>query len=201
MELDCSAGARLSQTAEHHIIDISWRLCKWYDPIFGSPSASTTTQHSTPKPFLLPLHVLLQFLKPNVLLGKCLGIDPVMIASSLRRAVRSHTSPQSISRPTTPSIAASLSSPSHQRRQSSSKPPIPPNDGPANITNPAVKTVGTPRSKDAAGQKRAGAESRLSRRKIPRDRSEHAPEGKDEWAINLPSVPSTQHLDPKGNDS
>ena len=148
-----------------------------------------------------PLHVLLQFLKPNVLLGKCLGIDPVMIASSLRRAVRSHTSPQSISRPTTPSIAASLSSPSHQRRQSSSKPPIPPNDGPANITNPAVKTVGTPRSKDGAGQKRAGAESRLSRRKIPRDRSEHAPEGKDEWAINLPSVPSTQHLDPKGNDS
>ncbi len=123
-----------------------------------------------------------------------------MITSSLRRAVRSPHSPQSVSRPTTPSIAASFSSRSHQRRQSSSKPPVPPNDGPANIANPSVKTVGTPRAKDATGQKRSGAESRLSKRKLSRDKSEHAVEDKDEWAANLPSVPSTQHLDPKGSD-
>jgi hypothetical protein len=121
-----------------------------------------------------------------------------MITSSLRRAVRSHPSPQSISRPSTPSIAASFSSRSHQRRQSSSKPPVPPNDGAANVPNPSVKTVGTPRPKDGS-QKQPGAESRLSRRKIPRDRNEHATDGKDEWALDLPSVPSTQHLDPKGN--
>ena len=121
-----------------------------------------------------------------------------MITSSLRRAVRSHPSPQSISRPSTPSVAASFSSRSHQRRQSSSKPPIPPNDGAANVTNPSVKTVGTPRPKDGSSQKRPGAESRLSRRKIQRDRNELVADGKDEWAIDLPSVPSTQHLDPKG---
>lgn len=120
--------------------------------------------------------------------------------TSLRRAVRSPNSPQSVPRPTTPSIAASFSSRSHQRRQSSSKPPVPPNDGPANVANPSVKTVGTPRAKDATGQKRSGAESRLSRRKVPRARSEHPADSKDEWAINLPSVPSTQHLDPKGSD-
>ena len=123
-----------------------------------------------------------------------------MITSSLRRAVRSPNSPHSVSRPTTPSIAAPFSSRSHQRRQSSSKPPVPPNDGPANVANPSVKTVGTPRAKDATGQKRSGAESRLSRRKVPRARSEHPADSKDEWAINLPSVPSTQHLDPKGSD-
>lgn len=122
-----------------------------------------------------------------------------MITSSLRRAVRSHPSPSFLSRPATPSIAASFSSQSHQRRHSSSKPPVPPNDGPASVTNPSVKAVGTPRSKDSPTEKRSGAESRLSRRKIPRDRNEQAAGGNDEWTINLPSVPSTQHLDPKGN--
>lgn len=121
-----------------------------------------------------------------------------MITSSLRRAVCSHPSPHSISRPSTPSIAASFSSRSHQRRQSSSKPPIPPNDDAADVTNPSVKTVGAPRPKDGSSQKRPGAESRLSRRKVPRDRNEHVADGHDEWAIDLPSVPSTQHLDPKG---
>lgn len=120
-----------------------------------------------------------------------------MITSTLRRVVRSHPSPQSISRPTTPSIAASFSSQSHQRRQSSSKPPVPPNNGPANLANPSVKTVGTPRSKGGTGEKRSSAESRLSRRRIARDRSDDVADGKDEWAIDLPSVPSTQHLDPK----
>jgi hypothetical protein len=121
-----------------------------------------------------------------------------MITSSLRGAARSRPSPQSISWPSTPSTAASFSSRSHQRRQSSSKPPVPPNDGPTNVANPSVKAVGTPRSKDGPGDKRPGTESRLSRRRIPRDKSEHAQGGKDEWATNLPSVPSTQHLDPKG---
>jgi hypothetical protein len=138
-------------------------------------------------------------LSPDVQLEKLLERFTGMITSSLRRAVRSHPSPQTISRPSTPSIAASFSSRSHQRRHSSSKPPVPPNDGPTNVTNPSVKTVGTPRSKVGTGEKRAGAESRLSRRKIPRDRTEHAADGKDEWAVKLPSVPSTQHLDPKGN--
>lgn len=121
-----------------------------------------------------------------------------MITSSLRRALRSHPAPPSVSRPTTPSIAASLSSQSHQRRQSSSKPPAPPNDGPTSVTNPSVKTVGTPKSKDGTSGKRSGAESRLSRRKIPRERNEQGEDGRDEWTVNLPSVPSTQHVDPKG---
>jgi hypothetical protein len=62
-----------------------------------------------------------------------------------------------------------------------------------------VKTVGTPRTKENTGEKKAGAESRLSRRKIPREKNEHAADGKDEWSMDLPSVPSTQHLDPKGD--
>jgi hypothetical protein len=120
-----------------------------------------------------------------------------MIKSSLRRGVCSHSPAQSISRPL--SVVASFSCLSHQRRQSSSKPPTPPNDGPANVPSSSVKTVGTPRSKDATTiEKRPGSESRLSRRKTSRDKTEHPAIGKEQWAISLPTAPSTQHLDPKG---
>jgi hypothetical protein len=173
--------------------DISWRLSKSMSRSLASVRCSTAASNN--------LHsITFHSSQLDVRLGNSVKRNLGMITSSLRRAVRSHPPPQSISRPTTPSIAASFSSQSHQRRQSSSKPPIPPNDGPANVANPSPKTVGAPRSKDGTGEKRSGAESRLSRRKIPRDRSEYAADGKDEWAVNLPSVPSTQHLDPKGSN-
>lgn len=155
------------------------------DPQLYQPNSCSTNGHLFPYIRLVCLHS-----PPS-------AAD--MITSTLRRAARSCSSAHSIPpRPSTPSaIAASLSCHSHQRRQSSSKPPVPPNDGSANITAPAVKTVGTPRSKEA-GEKRPGAESRLSKRKLARDKAEKALDAKDEWATNLPSVPSTQHLDPRG---
>jgi len=122
-----------------------------------------------------------------------------MIKTSLRHASRSCPSCQCLSpRPSIPaSIAAPFSSRSHQRRQSSSKPPIPPNDGTPSISPASVKTVGAPRTKEPS-DKRASADARASRRKISREKAETKPDVRDEWTVSLPSVPSTQHLDPKG---
>ena len=120
-----------------------------------------------------------------------------MITSSLRFAARSCPSSHSLPpRPSTP-LAACFSSNTHQRRHSSSKPPVPPNNGSPSIPATSVKTVGTPRSKDPADKKAVG-EPRLQKRKIARDRGEGKPDGKRELPLALPSVPSTQHLDPKG---
>ena len=123
-----------------------------------------------------------------------------MLKSSLRHAARSRPSSHSVPpRPpfSTP-IAASFSSRSHQCRHSSSKPPIPPNDGTSNIPASSVKTVGTPRPKDA-NEKRSSADLRISKRKVAREKAEGREEERDEWTMNLPTVPSTQHLDPKGS--
>lgn len=123
-----------------------------------------------------------------------------MMSSSLRRVTRVCPSTCSIScRSPSPSIAASSQrftpSPGHQRRHSSSKPPVPPNDGSRGVDSPAqgsVKTMKGNASKDAA-LKRAGAESRLAKRK-----GKEAVENNSETPMNIPSVPSTQHLSPKG---
>lgn len=121
-----------------------------------------------------------------------------MFQSSLRHAARSCPPTRSASPHPSLSvpIVASFSSRSHQRRHSSSKPPIPPNDGPASFAT-SVKTVGTPRAKDAS-EKRSSADVRISKRKVAREKADVKSESKDDRKMNLPSVPSTQHLDPKG---
>lgn len=97
----------------------------------------------------------------------------------------------------TPSIAATFSTRSHQRRNSSSKPPVPPNNGSPPIPTDSVKQVGAPRS-----DKRPGTDSRLSKRKVAKgDKTEPTKQKDDnynEWTRSLPSVPSTQHLNQKG---
>lgn len=125
-----------------------------------------------------------------------------MFNSSLRRVAR--TCPNSVlsSRPSPTAshgqIAATFATHCHQRRNSSSKPPIPPNNGSPPIPAASVKQVGAPRSTD----KRPGVESRLSKRKVTKTEKVEASKPKEdyssEWTRSLPSVPSTQHLNPKG---
>jgi len=119
-----------------------------------------------------------------------------MFNSSLRRAARTCPNATSItSRPTTP-LSASITTSAHQRRHSSSKPPVPPNNGSSAIPPASVKHVGAPRA-----EKRTGAESRLSKRKVPKDKAETKQDFSNEWTLKLPSVPSTQYLNPKGTQS
>jgi hypothetical protein len=123
-----------------------------------------------------------------------------MLKSSLRHVARSPsthpTQPRtSLSTP----IRASFSSRSHQRRQSSSKPPIPPNDGARNMPASSVKTVGTPRAKEAATDQspvseQASTDVRIPKRKVARQKSNNGQHGSNQWTKNMPSVPSTQHL-------
>lgn len=125
-----------------------------------------------------------------------------MFNTSLRRVARTCPNATLPIRPSpVPSHAAitsRFSTRSHQRRHSSSKPPIPPNNGAPPIPSSHVKQVGTPRSTD----KRAGAESRLSKRKAQKHEKTEGLKQEDgfcnEWTRTLPSVPSTQHLNPKG---
>ncbi|EXJ92073.1 hypothetical protein A1O3_00623 [Capronia epimyces CBS 606.96] len=118
-----------------------------------------------------------------------------MFNTSLRRVARtcSHASPAS-SRQTTPSVSvASFTSHAHQRRHSSSKPPVPPNNGSSAIPAASVKQVGAPRS----DTKRPAAESRSSKKRASKDKLEAKQESQADWTWNLPSVPSLQHLNPK----
>ena len=123
-----------------------------------------------------------------------------MITPSLRRAVLHWTIPQSLPlpHPAVPSRTAAFSPRTHQRRPSSSKPPSPPNYGRASVPSPSVKNVTTPRSKQSPTEKRSGAVSRLSRRNSVRGTADYAADQEEPWTVNLPSVPNTQHLDPKG---
>ncbi|OAG43239.1 hypothetical protein AYO21_02525 [Fonsecaea monophora] len=115
-----------------------------------------------------------------------------MFNTSLRRVARSCTSAPAVpSRPSTPTIA-SFTSNAHQRRHSSSKPPVPPNNGSSAIPAASVKQVGAPRSES----KRPGAESRLSKKRSSKDRAD-SKETQDDWTSKLPAVPSLQHLNPK----
>ncbi|KAK4947313.1 hypothetical protein LTR10_013681 [Elasticomyces elasticus] len=116
-----------------------------------------------------------------------------MFNTSLRRVARtcSNGSPAP-SRPTTPTIA-SFTSHAHQRRHSSSKPPVPPNNGSSAIPPASVKQVGALRSET----KRSGAESRLSKRRVSKDKVDAKQVPHDDWTSKLPSVPSLQHLNPK----
>ncbi len=118
-----------------------------------------------------------------------------MFNSSFRRVARTCSSGSTVpSRPTQPSIAT-FSSHAHQRRHSSSKPPSPPNNGSSAIPAASVKQVGAPRS----DTKRPGAESRLSKKRSSKDKLDAKQESQDDWTSKLPSVPSLQHLNPKGS--
>ncbi|EXJ93766.1 hypothetical protein A1O1_02159 [Capronia coronata CBS 617.96] len=116
-----------------------------------------------------------------------------MFNSSLRRVARtcSHASPGP-SRSTTQSVA-SFTSHAHQRRHSSSKPPVPPNNGSSAIPAASVKQVGAPRS----DTKRPAAEARSSKKRSSKDKLETKQEAQADWTSKLPSVPSLQHLNPK----
>ncbi|KEF54154.1 uncharacterized protein A1O9_09949 [Exophiala aquamarina CBS 119918] len=117
-----------------------------------------------------------------------------MLNTSLRRVVArtcSSTPSPVPSLSTTPTIAC-FTSHAHQRRHSSSKPPVPPNNGSPPIPT-AVKQVNTPSSES----RQATTESRSSRRRNAKEKLD----AKDEseyynWASSLPSVPSL-HLNPK----
>lgn len=127
-----------------------------------------------------------------------------MFNSSLRRVARTCPNSALSARPCSPtpshaygSVAAAFSTRSHQRRNSSSKPPIPPNNGAPPIPAASVKQVGAPRTTD----KRPGATSRLSKRATTKvekvDTAKQKEDPSSEWVKSLPSVPSTQHLNEK----
>lgn len=107
-------------------------------------------------------------------------------SSLVRCAARS--TPALPTRPTAPSIAP-FTSRAHQRRHSSSKPPVPPNNGSPTIPE-GVKQV-TPRS-----------EAKTERKK-PAERSSKKAAAKAEateenWTSIFPSVPTTSHMSQKG---
>ncbi|RMZ76489.1 hypothetical protein DV738_g4955, partial [Chaetothyriales sp. CBS 135597] len=115
-----------------------------------------------------------------------------MLNTSLRRAARSCTRAQPLPAPRASApLAAPFPGKGHQRRQSSSKPPVPPNNGSPTIPTSAVKQVGASRSVS----KKPAAESRVSKRKA--QRTEPREQVQDNWTATLPSVPSTQHLNQK----
>lgn len=123
-----------------------------------------------------------------------------MLKSSLRHVARSSSNhPMQARSPLATPITASFSSRTHQRCHSSSKPPIPPNDGARNVPASSVKTVGTPRAKEVAPEqspvgKQSSTDVRIPKRKVARQKSSSGQEGKTQWTKNMPSVPSTQHL-------
>ena len=123
-----------------------------------------------------------------------------MLQSSLRHVARNRRCPHAATSRPAPStqIKASFSSRTHQRRHSSSKPPVPPNDGTRNIPSSSVKTVGTPRAKQPVGEQSPSADGRIPRKKVARQKADAKDDADSEWTKNLPSVPSTQHVDPKG---
>lgn len=126
---------------------------------------------------LQPVRLPSSFLEPA-------GIT--MLSSSIRRVVRA--SAVSLPSVTPSSVGASSNGllvpatrTAHQRRYSSSKPPVPPNDG----SRPIDASSQNPAKVNPAGEKRA------SKRRSAKS-SQHTA------FLNLPSVPSTQHLQPHG---
>ncbi|KAK2853341.1 hypothetical protein FQN49_005164 [Arthroderma sp. PD_2] len=125
-----------------------------------------------------------------------------MISSSVRRAAL----PSTASLPSRAVLLAVSSNSSgtgvssgntpyrHQRRYSSSKPPVPPSDGSRGIDPPAqtpAKSVSSGPSSKKDVEKREG---RSSKKRAGKD-AEMA-KSKQANSLKLPSVPSTQHLHP-----
>ncbi|PGH00371.1 hypothetical protein AJ79_08223 [Helicocarpus griseus UAMH5409] len=125
-----------------------------------------------------------------------------MFSSSARFVARSSpvTALPTAPRASTGVIAAASSgftstTRTHQRRYSSSKPPVPPSDGSRGIdasSQSPAKNV-SPSNKQG-GEKREG---KAAKRRGGKDGSNAAAKSKNAEAfLNLPSVPSTQHLHP-----
>lgn len=128
-----------------------------------------------------------------------------MFASSISRVVRSgpsHSLSSSFTAWASTNSVAASAVPTlcrrHQRRQSSSKTSNSPDGGSRNLGAPA-----DPSSKDAAPATKLNNEknttTRLGRRRSRDVAVETVGKAKDETALNIPSVPSTQHLHPHGN--
>ncbi|EEQ91759.2 uncharacterized protein BDCG_06879 [Blastomyces dermatitidis ER-3] len=124
-----------------------------------------------------------------------------MFSSSARFVARSNPAislpvPARASTAVIVAATGGLSSPrSQQRRYSSSKPPVPPSDGSRGIdasSQSPTKSV-NPSSKEGA-EKREG---KTAKRRGGKDSSNVSAKSKNnEPFLNLPSVPSTQHLHP-----
>lgn len=141
---------------------------------------------------------------------------PTMLNTSIRRVVRQCPNSPIPSRPSTPTpITASFSSRTHQRRQSSSKRPVPPSSSHPAIPAAQVKTAsaknrsetqtkdiveaGASKEAKTSGtidvtKKRPGTESRLSTRREARSKKDYS----NEWLLSVPSVAPTNHLKREG---
>ncbi len=125
-----------------------------------------------------------------------------MFSSSVSRVARSShaaTIPNSIPGFCCASLVAAssrnLSCRTHQRRNSSSKPSSSAN-GPRGITQqPDASTAGTRTRPEA--EKRS---TRLSKRKAKDVAIMTAAKGRDRSILNIPSVPTTNHVNPAGKD-
>lgn len=127
----------------------------------------------------------------------CGGVT--MLTTSLRNAVRTSAvslasvNPAASAAVAVPKLLETASHGLHQRRYSSSKPPVPPNDGSRPIDTssqtPAKGVSPTGQKRDGKAAKRRAKESR---------RSGSGKSSQSSAFLNLPSVPSTQHLQPQG---
>lgn len=124
-----------------------------------------------------------------------------MLASSLRRVARPSAVPlTSGSISSTPTVASSSNGVlatvirQAQRRyssSSSSKPPVPPSDGSRRIDASAP----------AKGVNPSGKASREGKASKRRNGRQSAKSSQDAAFLNLPSVPSTQHMQPHGRST
>ncbi|KAJ5327584.1 uncharacterized protein N7506_010686 [Penicillium brevicompactum] len=117
-----------------------------------------------------------------------------MLSSSLRRAAWTPMPLPGITR-SGQNVTSSLlgaTRPLHQRRysSSSSKPPVPPSDGPRRLDTTPAKGVNSSSEKSKATRRR-GKDS-ATRHASSKSSQQHAA------FSNLPSVPSTQHRQPHG---
>jgi hypothetical protein len=127
------------------------------------------------------------------------GCQTMMLNSSVRRVVRSSALSLSSVAPavgvgaSATGFLSTASRRAHPRRYSSSKPPVPPNDG----SRPMDASSQTPaKGVNPAGQKREGKASK--RKGKDNGRNGSAKLNQSSASLNLPSVPSTQHLQPQG---
>lgn len=115
----------------------------------------------------------------------------IRMLSSIRRVVRppvaSHLSTHGASLNNVLATATV-----HQRRSSSSKPPAPPNNGSRPLEASQTPTKGV----SPSGTKRDGKAAK--RRGKDNGRNGIGRPGRQTAFLNLPSVPSTQHLQPHG---
>jgi hypothetical protein len=114
-----------------------------------------------------------------------------MFNSSVRRAARS-----------TPAIPTNhpirCSSRVHQRRHSSSKPPVPPNNGSPTIPAAVKQVTAKSGTKNTKATRDVDGESEKPSSKAA---SKKAAQSEVNWTSSLPSVPGLHHMSPPGMSS